>query len=316
MIKNILLCFYFFAFSTNSQELISNRYEVEAVAKDGFILTENAKIFYRAFGQGKPLIVLHGGPGLTQDYLLPQLYKLAENNFIIFYDQRGCGQSTGEINSSTINIETFVSDLDVIRRAFNFNKISILGHSWGGFLAMEYAIAHPEHIEKLILSNPMPASSEEYALFGQEWTRRMSPYQKELEAIHQTPEFAEGNPAIMEKMYRIIFKTYCYNPNSADLLSLYMSPAASINGAKVYENFRLNIFEKSFNLHESLKSLQIPTLILHGDAVPIPPITVQKIHESIQNSEYVLMKDCGHFPYVEDQDMYFKELKTFLIKNL
>lgn len=315
MIKKIII-FCLFAFSLNAQESISNRYTVEPIAKDGFIQIENAEIFYRAIGKGKPLIVLHGGPGLTQNYLLPQLYKLAEDNFVIFYDQRGCGQSTGEINSGTINIETFVADLDAIREALNFNTVSILGHSWGGFLAMQYAIAHPDHVEKLILSNSLPASSEEITLFCQEWTRRMSPYQKELEAIHQTLEFAEGNPAIMEKMYRIIFKTYCYNPNSADLLSLYMSPTASINGAKVYENFRLNIFEKSFNLHESLKSLQIPTLVLHGDTDPIPPVTAQKIHESIENSEYVLMKDCGHFPYVEDQDMYFKQLKTFLIKDL
>lgn len=289
--------------------------EIKETAKDRFIRTTNAEIFCRFIGKGMPLIVLHGGPGLSHDYLLPQLYKLAENNFVIFYDQRGSGRTTGEINSSTITIETFVSDVNTIRHAFNLKKVSILGHSWGGFLAMQYAIAHPEHIEKLILSNSMPASSEEYALFSQEWTRRMAPYQNELEAIHQSPEFAEGDSALIEKMYRIIFKTYCFNPNSVNSLNLYMSPIASMNGARVYEHFCLNIFDKSFNLHESLTSLQIPTLVLHGDDDPIPPITAQKIHESIENSEFVLMKDCGHFPFVEDQDIYFKLLEKFLSKD-
>ncbi len=234
---------------------------------------------------------------------------------MIFYDQRGCGQSTGEINANTINIKTFVADLDTIRQAFNFQKISILGHSWGGFLAMQYTITHPNQVNKLILSNSIPASSEEYALFGQEWARRMAPYQKELENIHHTKEFIEGDSKIMEKMYRMIFRTYCYNSDRANLLSLRMTPSASINGSKVYDNFRENIFDKSFNLYESLQLLNIPTLVLHGDADPIPPITAQKIHESIKSSTYILMKDCGHFPYVEDPNVFFKHLELFLNRN-
>lgn len=66
--------------------------------KSLFIEAKGAKLFCRTLGQGKPLIVVHGGPGLTQDYLLSELQPLAETNFLIFYDQRGCGQSTGEID--------------------------------------------------------------------------------------------------------------------------------------------------------------------------------------------------------------------------
>lgn len=90
---------------------------------------------------------------------------------MIFYDQRCCGQSTGEINASTINIETFVEDLDRIRQELGYKKISILGHSWGGFLAMNYATSHSENVDRLILSNSLPASSEEYTLFSQGRTR-------------------------------------------------------------------------------------------------------------------------------------------------
>lgn len=280
--------------------------------QERFVTVDNAKLFCRTIGKGKPLIVLHGGPGLAQDYLLPELYKLAENNFVIFYDQRGCGQSTGEINANTMNIETFVADLDAIRDTFKFKKIIVLGHSWGGFLAMHYAIAHPERVEKLILSNSLPASSEEFALFLQEWMRRMAPYQKELDAIRQSKEFAEGNSDTIAKRHRLIFRTYCYKPEKANLLNLYKSQIASINDTKVYDICRKNIFEKSFDFHKSLKLVKMPTLILHGDVDPIPPTTAQKTHESISGSKYILMKNCGHFPYVEDPDVYFKHLKTFL----
>lgn len=280
--------------------------------KETVIQVQDAKLFCRTIGKGQPLIVIHGGPGLSQDYLLPQMYKHAENHFVIFYDQRGCGQSTGEISPETMTLKMFIDDLESIRKEFKLDKISILGHSWGGFLAMEYAISHPERVEKLILSNTIPASSEEFSLFVQEWIKRTTPFQKELEEIHHTQGFLDGDPNVMEHLHRLIFRTYVYQPEKAELLSLRMTKTASVNGAKVYENIRKNVFEKPFNLHSSLKTLHVPTLVIHGDHDIVPSITAQKIHESIPHSEFVLMHNCGHFPYVEDPVIYFHHLKKFL----
>jgi proline iminopeptidase len=277
-----------------------------------FVESNGSTLFCRVLGKGKPLIVIHGGPGLTQDYLLPQLSSLADNNLVIFYDQRGCGRSTGEINKDTINIPNLVNDLESIRQAFRFDKISILGHSWGGFLAMHYAIAYPQFVEKLILSNSMPACSEGHSLFFEEYKNRTAPYQEELSAITATQEFQAGEPKSIEQFYRIIFRTYCYHSEKADLLNLQMTPSASVNGAKVFQVIREDVFKIPYNLHESLKTLRIPTLVIHGDFDPIPATTAQKIHESIQGSKYVLLKQCGHFPYVERKEEYFDFLKEFL----
>ena len=152
--------------------LVSPAHEIE----EFFIQSGEIQLFCRKMGSGKPLVILHGGPGMTQDYLLPQMSQLAENSLIIFYDQRGCGQSYSPINEQSINMETYVEDLDQIRRELQVDKISILGHNWGGFLAMHYAIAHPKAVDKLILSNSMPASSEDMALFNAEWLHRISLY--------------------------------------------------------------------------------------------------------------------------------------------
>lgn len=280
--------------------------------KETFVTSGEAKLFCRVTGQGKPLIVIHGGPGLTQDYLLPQMYELAKNNLVIFYDQRGCGKSTVDIDANTITIESFVNDIEAIRQAFKLDKISILGHSWGGFLAMQYTIAHPDRVDNLILSNSAPASSEGYALFGQEYMKRMSPYQEELEKISSTQGFRDGDTCVMEQFYRLIFRQYCYIPEKADLLNLRMTSIASLNGAKVSEIIRENVLDKPFNLNKGLKALKVSTLILHGDADPIPSITAKNIHENIPGSKYILMKNCGHFPYVEDPNTYFKYINNFL----
>ena len=281
-------------------------------ANETIVEVDGSKIFCRTIGNGSPVIVVHGGPGLSQDYLLPHMYKLAENHFVIFYDQRGCGQSTGEINDNTVNIETFVNDIEAIRKAFNFDKVSILGHSWGGFVAMEYAIAYPDAVNKLVLSNSMSATSEDYLLFIQEFERRLSTIREELEAIHHTQGFFDADPDTIERVYRLIFSTQCYLSEKANLLNLYMPSTAVLNAVKVFECFHKSIFTKSFNLHESLKKLRIPTLIIHGDSDPIPHSTAQNIHESIAGSQYVLMEQCGHFPFVEDPVAYFNHLNEFL----
>lgn len=309
--KSLLFLSLLFAIAFESIDSAEQK-AIFAKPDEIFVDSDQAKLFCRTMGEGKPLIVIHGGPGLTQDYLLPQLQQLAESNFVIFYDQRGCGQTIGEINQDTINVPTLVNDLENIRKAFHFDKVSILGHSWGGLLAMHYAIAHPKSIDKLILSNSEAASLEDLSLFIDEYTRRTALFQDQLSAIYKTKVYQEKDPETVEKVYRIIFRTYCYCADKADLLSVRMSSIASVNGAKVYELIYENTLSRPFNLHASLKILQIPTLIIHGDSDPIPAITAQNIHQSIQGSKYVLLKNCGHFPYVEQPDAYFNALKEFL----
>src|SRR5207244_7785675 len=151
--------------------------------------------------------ILHGGPGFTQGYLLPQMTQLADNHFCIFYDQRACGASTGEITDSTMQIDPFVADIEAIRAHFGYKKMTVIGHSWGGFLAMHYALQHPEAVTNLVLLNSCPASSDEYALFIQEWSRRMQPYMQELAAIKETAQFQAGDPDTVELYYRLLLRT-------------------------------------------------------------------------------------------------------------
>ena len=303
----ILLFLPFTAHLTASSETTS----LESM-NEVFIESDQSQLFCRTIGEGKPLIVVHGGPGLTQDYLLPQLLKLAKNNFVIFYDQRGCGQSTGDINLDTINIPTFVNDLDNIRKAFNFETVSLLGHSWGGLLTMHYAVAYPECIDQLILSNSMPASTIGMVLFVNEWLRRMAPYQDEIAEIYSSPGFEEGDPDLIERLHRTIFRAYCYCPEKADLLNVRMNATAAVNGANVYALIYQNEFKRPFDLHESLNFLKIPTLIIHGDSDIVPAITAHYMQQSLVGSELVMMKNCGHFPFVEDPETFFKHINNFL----
>lgn len=284
----------------------------DSIIKEAYVNSGDAKLFCRIAGKGKPLIVIHGGPGLTQDYLLPGMYELAKNNLTIFYDQWGCGRSTGEINKDTITIKAAVEDIEAIRRSFGFDKISLLGHSWGGFIAMNYAIIHPEHVDKLIISNSFPSTSKDWALCHKEYAKRMNPIQEEINKITNSQEFVQANSKTVEEFYRLIFRQYFYNPEKANLLNLWMTTPAILNGNKVYKYFGENLMDTEFDFTNDLKKLKTQTLVIAGDADLILPITSQHTHESIPASKYVQMQNCGHFPYIEDPATYFKHIQEFL----
>lgn len=283
--------------------------------KEVIVDVKQAKLFCRVMGKGQPIIIVHGGPGLSQDYLLPYMAQLANQNLVIFYDQRACGQSTGEITPETMQIATFVEDLDAVRQAFGYQQVSLLGHSWGGMLAMSYAIAHPTSVDKLILMNAGGASSEDFSLFIKEIMKRMEPYQAELKSIQESKSFAQGDPETVASYYRTLYSRYFYDPQKVNLLNLCMSPKAGLNSVKVFGTFRENVFMKPFNLHPGLRTLHIPALIIHGDSDPIPTIVAQNIHKSIADSKFILIKNCGHFPYIEQPAVLFKSVQEFLETN-
>lgn len=286
---------------------------IQEQVQEKFIATDGAELFCRIIGQGMPIVVIHGGAGcITQDYLLPYMARLAEQNLLIFYDQRGLGRSTGELTPEKINIQTYVEDIDAIRRSLGMEKISLLGHSWGGFLGMHYAISHPESVENLILLSNMPASSEDFALFIEELTKRLAPYYEQLQEIEASELYITGDPETVAKQLRMNFQTYTYKSEDVNKLNLYKSQQAALNGFKVWEILRDNIFMKPFNLFQELSQLQCPTLIIHGDSDPIPLATAKHINKAIAHSKLSVIEQCGHFPYVEKPEVLFQEINAFL----
>ncbi len=278
----------------------------KTAAKETFIETNHAKLFCRVMGTGEPMIILHGGPGLSQEYLLPQMSQLAKEQRLIFYDQRGSGRSEGGVDAEDVNMNVFIDDLEAIRKAFGFKKISLLGHSMGGFVAMHYAIAHPEAIARLILMNPVPACFEDYALFEQEYVRRTAPYREELERIEKTEGFLSGDPKIVEDYLKIICRTYCVVGKNADHLNLRSAREANRNWLKTTA-----ILATPFDIRRDLKKLSCKTLIVHGDQDPIPLSTAENLHKNIPNSKLVVLRDCGHFPHVEKPKELFETLNAF-----
>ncbi len=143
--------------------------------QEGYVPVENAQLYYRDIGQGQPIIVLHGGPDFDHNYLLPEMDRLSDSFRLIYYDQRGRGKSARNIQPEDVTLESEMKDLESLRAYFQLESAAVLGHSWGGVLAMEYAVRHPNRVSHLILMNTAPASHDDSMLLRQELPRKRAP---------------------------------------------------------------------------------------------------------------------------------------------
>src|SRR5260370_7719698 len=125
----------------------AGKYPIE----EGFADANGLLIYYLQVGAGQPLIILHGGPGASHDYLLPYLLPLARNNRLIFIDERGSGRSQKIEDPSGYTIENMVEDIEGVRVSLGLGKINLLGHSYGGVLAQAYALKYQNNLDHLIL---------------------------------------------------------------------------------------------------------------------------------------------------------------------
>src|SRR6516164_7180679 len=135
---------------------------------EGFVDAGGVLIYYKIIGRGDPLMIVHGGPGASHDYLLPYLLPLARSNRLVFIDERGSGRSEKLEDVRQYTVENMVEDVEQVRRALGLGKISLLGHSYGGVLAQAYAFKYQKNLTHLILCSTFYSTKEMNEVFKKE----------------------------------------------------------------------------------------------------------------------------------------------------
>ena len=268
-------------------------------------------LHYEIFGKNNasPIVVLHGGPGFNFRYIQPFVTRLADHFQIIFYDQRGSGDSTYfPLNVTTINVQTFVEDLEKLRNHLGFKKWAVLGHSWGGMLAMQYALRHPEHIEKLILVSSVPSTKKNYDDYTKKMPDRKRVYQDELKNIESLK--AKDPDGYTRRYYQAIFKPGFYDPQKSYLLPVQTNPAFSVG--QIYNLMTETLYSHPFDLNQALRKLRIPTLLIHGEDDFIPIRFAQEIADNIEGSVFHRIAQCGHFPFIEKTEDFLIIVQHFM----
>lgn len=278
--------------------------------EEGFLNVGSTSLYYKTIGTGEPIMVLHGGPGFDHLHLLPYIGKLGENYKVILYDQRGGGRSIGPVDSISINIESFIEDIEALRRFFEIDKMNLFGGSWGGILAMFYSIKYPEKLNSLILQGTA-ASSELMQKMGPTIEKNRTPEDaKILETIRSSEGFKQKDPESLEKYFQVFFKAYFIDQSLASKINLTITENTAKNSSEVQKYMWNSIWP--FKLHDSLKVIGCPTLVLHGIKDPIPVESAYKIHEVIPNSELIIFENSGHFVFVEEEERFNTIVGEFL----
>jgi proline iminopeptidase len=215
LVKSFLLFFLFFQIAAAQ----SNYSQGELVEING------TRLFVKTMGSGEPIVMVHDGPGFNYLYFLPQFKELAKHYKLIFYDQRASGKSSAEVDSSSINMDNFVKDLEGIRKLFGLKKMNLYGHSWGGLIAMNYAIKYPQNLRSLILSNTTPAKAslrnKIYYILSSRSTKKEG---NELRKIASSEGYKDRDPIVMENFYKQLFAPSFYNKKYVDSLNIILPP--------------------------------------------------------------------------------------------
>lgn len=285
----------------------------EVKVEEGYKSINGTEIFYKRMGDGEPIIIVHGGPVLEHGYLVPYLKPLSENYELIFFDQRLSGRSSADVDSSDVRLDQFVDDIEALRRVLKVGKFHLVAHSWGGLLAMNYAIKYSENLRSLILLNSMPASSklwrEEEQLLTQKITEEDS---AKRQAIINSEPFKKNRPKAIEQLLILSFRNQFFNPSLADSLEFYIPDDYMIRSRRFGHMMR-DI--SNYDLHTALSSTDVPTLILYGEMEPAVSVSASELNNTIPNSRLSIIRESGHFPFIEKSQKFLTELRNVLVEN-
>ena len=281
--------------------------ERSASVVEGRVPVGDVSLYSRVIGRGQPMIVLHGGPDFDHGYLLPELDRLQDAFRLIYYDQRGRGRSADGVRPSEVTITSDVDDLDTVRQHFRLDASAVLGHSWGAVLALEYALRHPARVSHLILMNPAPASTADVAVLRRSYLEKIGAEMDQQRKIMASAAYQAGDPGAVTARYRIHFKPALKRRGDYDKLMARMQAGFNSQGAAgivkaraVEDQLMRGTWEiAAYDLLPKLRGLRIPTLVVTGDSDFIPVEVAEHIARAIPDATLAIIRDCGHFAYLE-----------------
>ena len=288
-------------------------------AIEGYVPFRGYKTWYRIVGEGEddgklPLLCLHGGPGGTHDYL-ESLEAMAETGRrVVFYDQIGCGKSDLPDDPSLWKVETFVDELGVVRERLGLDRLHVFGNSWGGMLAMEYALTQPEGVASMIVASS-PSSIPQ-------WVAEANRLRADLpEDVQQTLKKHEDAGTTSDPEYdeacQVFYKRHvCRLPEWPDYVRRSFQFLAehgvvynTMNGPS---EFHITGPLKDWDITDRLGEIRIPTLVITGEFDEATPAINRTVSEGIPGAQSVVYPGGSHMAHVEDPPGYMRVLSEFI----
>lgn len=285
---------------------------------EGYMPYLEYQTYYRIVdgGDKTPIILIHGGPGSTHNYMEMLDSIASTGRKVISYDQLGCGNSYLDGHPELWKADTWIDELIELRKYLNIDKCYLLGQSWGGMLVIQYMIERkPKGIKGIILSSTLSSAS----LWAHEQHRLIKLMSKEDQDAIQ---YAEEHNVWDSKDYLLandhFMKLHCANIQPSDPECLTREKKSGSEsylygwGPNEYTpSGTLKDFEYTDRLHE----ITIPSLIMSGTNDLCTPLVAKTMYDNLNNAKWQLFDGARHMCFVEDNKLYCEVLSKFLEEN-
>lgn len=255
-------------------------------------------------GSGHPLVLCHGGPGLW-DYLAPLGRLLADRFLVHRYDQRGCGQSTGD---GPFTIAQFVADLEALRRALGHETWWAGGHSWGAELVLRYALAYPGRVRGVIYVCGTGIGDGFRAPYRAEMRRRLAGDFPRWQYLHDKQDRTDAE----EREFCLLQwrPDHAPGPDAARLAASMWDPRRRVN-LRCNRELAADRSRDEPELVRRCAQFTRPVLILHGAGDPRPVWATDSLVQALPEARRSVIEDAGHLPWLEQPQAVAEVIRGF-----
>ena len=264
-------------------------------------------------GDAPPLLCINGGLLFDHRLLWPALSPLAAHRKLVFFDQRGRGASQAPPGVRAARLEHDAGDVAAIRRELGIESWDVLGHSWGGGIAMLATALDQEATRRLVLVDAVGPTSDWIARLLPDALRRLEPLGPERHAAlarFREDDLTSEDPGLQWEYSNALYPAWFGEP---DLTALLSPPRAhSPTGAVIAARLR----REGYDWRALLRALRVPTLVIHGEEDLLPTDVARAIVATLPDARLELVAGAGHMPFWEAPDRFFALVERFLTSRL
>jgi len=301
----------------------------QAVDSKAWLVEPGIELAHFAAGEGRNVLIIHGGPGMPFTQPISGLELLTGDFQFHYYDQRGCGESTRPIDhfdspnmyenmlslDRTLGLGAQIADIERIRQLLGDDKLILIGHSWGGFLASLYAAEFPEHVEALILVSPanmlvMPQPDADSDLFAS--VRAKLPADKQLEFDEFMKEYFDFNALFQKSDAELVAMNEKFGEYYVQTIDVpEQMPKQGKPGGWMVWGMYMSMGQRH-DYRVALRDVTAPVLVIHGADDLQSEAATQMYVDAFPNAELAVVEHTGHFSFQEQPDTFARLVSEFL----
>jgi proline iminopeptidase len=277
----------------------------------GYLTTRDTKrnFFYERIGHGpENIIVIHGGPGLPHNYLLPALAPLGQYATVWLYDARGHGLSQQNPPDETYTMQQLVDDIGSFVEAAGIRNYTLLGHSFGGMVALQHATRNPDGLGRLILCDTAPSVG--FASEFEQNLKRLMPKDDfdKYEKVRNDESIPPDER--LRRALRLVYPFYWYNSPKDYFLDQDIA-TMNLNATAADQIWASD--GMAYDVRDKLNEIEVPTLVLVGRYDVVMSVDQAKeIADKLPNAKLVVFEHSGVYPFYEENSLFTQWVRTFL----